>query len=502
MNESTRTTDTRPVPTHTAPQPGPAPLDPRRWWMLGAVGVAQLMVSLDATVMNVALPSVQQELGFSDGLRSWILTSYTLAFGSLLLIGGRLADRFGRRRMILFGLIGFGLVSIVGGFALDFGMLTATRAAQGVFAAALVPGALALVTTTFPSGPERARAFGVYGAISVAGGALGLVIGGALTEFFSWRSTMFVNVLFAIPAAIAVFILVKPDRATRRMPLDWFGTLAVSAGLFALVYGFTNAGEDSWTSPLTVTLLIGGVALLTVFVFWQTRSQNPLLPLRVFADRDRAAGLISMFAGIAGMLAVIMLCVFYVQEVLGWTALQTGIAFLPQPVITMVVGVLVGPRLIRQFGPKIIAPVGLLLAAVAILMLTSLDGTSNYAVDILPTLVILGVGLGLFFPLATGLATRGLRVEDAGVGSALVSTVQQVGGSIGIAVINTITATSAVHFAETHAPTATLARDAMVHGDVSGLRVAAFVFIGGAIVAALAIRGRGAPVLEPRRSEV
>ncbi|MCI2421337.1 MFS transporter [Saccharopolyspora sp. K220] len=467
-----------------------SPRSTRRWWMLATIGVAQLMVSLDSTIMNVALPSIQDDLGFSDGVRSWILTAYALAFGSLLLGGGRLADRFGRRRVFFVGLIGFAVVSAIRGVAVDFGMLVAARAAQGVFAALLTPATLALVTTNFPHGPDRARAFGIYGAISGAGGAIGLVVGGALTEYLSWRPTMFVNVFFAIPAVIAAFMLIAADEDSRRVRLDPFGTLTVSLGLFALVYGLTNAGHDGLTAPLTIVLLASGVVLLVAFGLWQARASAPLLPLRVLVDRDRAGGLIVLFIGIAGLLAVILLSVYYVQGVLGWSVVRTGIAFLPEPAAMVLAGVFVGPRLVRRLGAKVVVPVGLVVAAAGILLLTRLDGTSDYAYDILPTLVLLGLGLGLSLPVAIGLATRGLRNDDAGVGSALVGTVQQVGGSIGVAVINAIATSGAAAYFATATTSRTAPIDAIVYGDVRAFAVVVALLVAAALVAGLLLRRR------------
>jgi EmrB/QacA subfamily drug resistance transporter len=467
-----------------------APAGNRRWWVLAALGLAQLMTTLDATVMNIALPTAQAELEFSDANRAWILTAYTLAFGSLLLVSGRLADRFGRRSVLVIGLAGFAIVSAIGGAAVSFEMLVAARAAQGVFAALLAPAALALVTSTFPSGRDRGRAFGIFAAISVAGSTIGLVLGGVLVEFLSWRWTMFINIAFAIPAIIGALLLLPQAAGNRAVRIDAASTITVTLGLLGLVYGFTNAGEDSWSAPLTIASLVLGTAFILVFFLLQPRIANPLLPLRVLRDRDRAGGLLAMLVGFAGLLAVIFFSVYYVQGVLGWTAIQTGVAFLPQPLMLVIGGVFLGPRLNRRFGAKVVIPAGLLIAAVGVLLLLSLDGTSEYGPDILPTLLLLGLGLGLCFPIATGLSTRGLESEDTGVGSALVGTVQQVGGSVGLAVLNTVATTATAAYLAGRAPTAQVTVHAVVDGYDVAYGGAAALFIAAAITAAIVLRRR------------
>jgi EmrB/QacA subfamily drug resistance transporter len=461
--------------------------------VLTALGLAQLMTTLDATVMNIALPSAQGELGFSDGSRTWLLTAYTLAFGSLLLVSGRLADRFGRHRLLVTGLIGFAVVSAIGGAATSFEILVAARAAQGAFAALLAPAALALVTSTFPSGSDRARAFGIFVAISVAGSTIGLVLGGVLTEYLSWRWTMFINIAFAIPAVVGALLLIPRTRGNDSIRIDLPSTSTITLGLSGLVYGFTNAGEDSWTAPSTVVALVLGTLSIVVFFALQARTANPLLPMRVLRDRDQAGGLIAMLVGFAGLLAVIFLSVYYVQGVLGWTAIQTGLAFLPQPLVLVVGGVLLGPRLNGRFGAKVVVPAGLFIAAVGVALLLRLDGASQYTLDILPTLLLLGLGLGLCFPIATGLATHRLRADDTGVGSALVGTVQQVGGSLGLAALNTVATTATTAYLLGHAATELLPTQAVLHGYITAYAWAAALFVVAGITAAIILRRRTPP---------
>lgn len=457
----------------------------RRWWLLAGLGLAQIMITLDATIMNIALPSAQAELGFSDADRSWVLTAFTVAFASLLLLSGRLADRLGRRNILIIGLIGFAVASAIGGAAPTFAVLITARAIQGLFAALLAPAALAMVTTTFPSGPDRARAFGIFGAISVAGASVGLILGGVLTEFASWRWAMYINILFAIPA-IVFAVLLAPRLRTGTARIDLPSTVTVSAGLLGVVYGLTNAGDDQWSSFWTIAPLVAGIALIALFVFLQTRVASPLLPLRVLADRDRIGGLVGIFVGTASLFGVVLFGAYYLQGVLGWSALQTGLAFLPQPVGLIVAGVILGPRLNRRFGPKVLLPTGLALAAIATLWLTRLGPTMNYAVDLLPALAVLGFGLGLFFPISTGLSIRGLFPEDAGVGSALVGTFQQVGGSIGVAVLNAIAASATAVYLANHQLSAPAS--AAVHGYTTAYWVAAGIFVVAALSCGLLLR--------------
>ncbi|MFJ5263357.1 MFS transporter [Streptomyces sp. NPDC088387] len=466
---------------------GVATAPARRWWLLAGLGLAQIMITLDATIMNIALPSAQADLGFSAASRSWVLTAYTVAFAGLLLLSGRLADRIGRRNVLIIGLVGFMVASAVGGAAPSFGVLIVARAVQGVFAALLAPAALAMVTTTFPGGPDRARAFGIFGAIGVAGASVGLVLGGVLTEYLSWRWAMYINILFAIPAILFAVLLAPRERSgSARISLP--STLTVSAGLVGVVYGFTNAGEHHWGDFWTVAPLVAGAVLLALFAVLQTRVVHPLLPLRVLNDRDRVGGLVGIFVGTASLFGVVLFSAYYLQGVLGWSALKTGLAFLPQPVALITAGVVLGPRLNRRFGPKVLMPTGLVLATLAVLWLTRLDPTSTYAADMLPAIVVLGFGLGLFFPISTALSTRGLLPEDAGVGSALVGTFQQVGGSIGVAVLNAVAASATAGYLTAHRPTAALPAEAAVHGYTTAFWISTAIFAVAALATAVLLR--------------
>lgn len=461
----------------------------RRWWILATIAIAQLMVALDSTVMNVALPSVQGELGFTDGARPWIITAYTLAFGSLLLLSGRLADRFGRKNIFIIGLIGFAIASGVGGAAGSFGMLVASRAVQGGFAALLAPAALSLLTTTFAAGRERARAFGIYAALGISGSAIGLLLGGVLTEYLSWRWTMYINVFFALIAVAGAFVFLRSSHQVRASArIDVPGAVLVSAGLFGIVFGISNAAEDGWDSPLTYGFLAAGVAIIVVFVAMQSRLVSPLLPLRVVLDRVRGAGLLGMFFAAAGMFSVVFFTVFYVQGILGYTALQSGIAFLPLPVTLILTAVVIGPRLGRRFGPRLLVPIGLTISGISVLLMTRIGLEDDYVVYLLPTLVLLGLGNGLAFPPSTSNSTFGVQPQDAGVASALVNTTQQVGGSIAVAALNTVATTAATAFLVGKAVTPSIGADAAVHGFVIGYWWAGALFFVGAIVTAVLYR--------------
>src|ERR1700746_2938437 len=303
--------------------------DRRRWLILGVIGLAQLMVILDLTVMSVALPSAQRALGFTTVDRQWVVTAYTLAFGSLLLLGGRLADLLGRKVTFLAGLVGFAGASAIGGASVNFAMLIIARACQGAFAALLVPAGVSLLTTTFPEPKDRSKAFAVYGAIAGAGGAIGLLLGGALTEYLSWRWTLYVNLIFA-GVAFAGGARLRTRQSSRGKPrLDIPGVLLVSGALFCLVYGFSNAAAHSWATPSTYGFIAAGVMLLVVFAAWQTRAAHPLLPPRVVLDRNRGGAYLSFFIAAAGLFGIFLFLTYYLQQTLGYSPLLTGVAFLP-----------------------------------------------------------------------------------------------------------------------------------------------------------------------------
>ena len=496
------------TPALTAPNGSHAPeVNPhhaRRWLILIVLGLAQLMVALDATVVNIALPTAQHDLGFSDGSRQWIVTAYALAFGSLLLIGGRLSDLFGRKWTFLVGLLGFAIASAVGGAAVNFGMLVAARAVQGGFAALLAPAGLSLLTTTFTEAKERGKAFGIYGAIAGAGASLGLILGGFLTEFASWRWTMFVNLIFAGVTLVGGFMLLHHSRDAVRPKLDVPGTLVVSAGLFSLVYGFSHAESAGWADSLTVTFLVAAAVLLTAFVVLQRRVSNPLLPLRILLDRNRGGAFLAMFAAAAGMFGIFLFLTYYLQLILGYSALRTGVAFLPMTGTLIVTASVASAALAPKVSPRLMIPSGMLIAAVGMAMLTQIGLTTSYASHVLPGTLLLGLGLGLVFAPAFSIATLGVRAEDSGVASAAVNTMQQVGGSIGTALLNTLAATAAAGYVSSHlghAPTALLQAGAQLHSFTVTFWVSAAIFAVGGVLVGLILRP-GVPQFDSAESAV
>lgn len=464
----------------------------RRWLTLVIVGLAQLMVVLDATIVNIALPAAQADLEFSNGDRQWVITAYSLAFGSLLLLGGRLSDLIGRKLTFVVGLIGFAVASAWAGAAPDFATLVAARALQGAFGALLAPTALAVLTTTFTVPKERARAFGVFGAIAGAGGAVGLLLGGVLTEKLDWRWNLYINVVIAAVAVIGVLVFVpRIERHGPRPRLDVPGTLLVSACLFGVVFGFANAETDGWESPLAWGTLIAAAVLLGGFVAWQSRAAHPLLPLQVLRDRNRAAAYISILVAGAGMFGIFLFVTYFLQVSLAFSPIQTGLAFLPMIMMLVLAAQLSTNIFLPRFGPKIMVTIGMTLGVLGMLLLTRLDLDSSYVANVLPALVVMGTAMGTIMPGSMQTATLGVDRHFAGVASALVNTSQQVGGSMGTAMLNTIAAAAATDYIAAHAPaspeviaSAAVASYSTVYWWATG------IFAVGAVVAGLLFRTR------------
>jgi len=481
--------------------------DNRRWLTLVVVGLAQLMVVLDATVVNIALPSAQADLGFSDGDRQWIITAYSLAFASLLLLGGRISDLIGRKRSFIIGLVGFAIASALGGAAGSFELLVGARALQGVFGALLAPTALAVLTTTFTIPKERARAFGVFGAIAGAGGAIGLLLGGVLTESLDWRWNLYINVAIAAVALVGALVFVpNVVRTGPRPKLDVPGTVLVSGALFGLVYGFSNAEAEGWDSPLTWGFLAAAVVLLVAFVAWQRRAAHPLLPLSIVLDRNRGAAYSSVLIAGAGMFGIFLFVTYYMQATLGYSPIQTGVSFLPMIGMLVLAAQLGTNFLVPRFGPKVLVPTGMVLGVIAMLLLTRLDADSSYAPDVLIPLMIMGFAMGTIMPASMQTATLGVDRQFAGVASAMVNTSQQVGGSIGTALLNTLAATAATDYLATHAASATIAGDAAIASYSTAYLWGAGFFAVGAVMSALLFRRKSqglslshtvAPAAEP-----
>ena len=481
----------------TQPGASPGPRDPqdhptapadRRWMILVVVAIAQLMVVLDSTIVNIALPSAQHALGFANSDRQWVVTGYALAFGSLLLVGGRLGDMYSRKWVFITGLIGFAVASAIGGAAVSFVMLVAARALQGAFGAILAPSALGTLVSTFRDPRERGRAFAVFGSVAVGGGAVGLILGGVLTQYLSWRYTLFVNLIFAAIAVAGALAYIRSSRPATPPRMDWPGAVLACAGLFLIVFGFSRAETAGWTAALTLGSLILGAVLLTAFVVAEQRSSHPLLPMRVILDRTRGGSYVAV--GITGisLFAIFLFLTFYMQQVKGYSPLTTGLLFLP-----LVAGILVASTLysaLPPIAPRLLVTVGMLLGAGGTAYLAQLTVTSSYLAGVLPPLIIMGLGFGLIFASAVNSATAGVPVQDSGVASALVNTMQQVGGSIGISVLSTITASATTSYLIGHHTGPQAQAVAATHGYTLAFAISAALLGLGAILAILMLPSR------------
>jgi EmrB/QacA subfamily drug resistance transporter len=472
------------------PAPPPDKHHAKRWWILAVIGLAQLMIVLDVTIVNIALPDAQKALGFSNGDRQWIVTAYSLAFGSLLLLFGRVSDVIGRRAMFLIGLVGFAGASALGGAAPNFEVLVLARALQGVAGAMLAPAALSLLSTTFTEAKERATAFAVFGGIAGSGAAIGMLLGGVLTEYLNWRWTLFVNVGISVVAIAGAFSLIpRHPREADRPSLDIPGTLLVSAGLFGIVYGFANAESHAWSAPSTWGFLAGGVALLAVFTWWQTRTAHPLLPLRVILERNRGGSYLAMFLTGIGMFGVFLFLNYYLQQILRYTPVMTGVAFLPMVAILMLTATISTTLLYPRIGAKILVFLGMLMAGGGMVWLTGISATSSYAANILGPLLVVGVGMGMIFAPAMNAATSGVEAHDAGVASATVNTAQQIGGSIGTALLNSLATTAfAGYLVGKNAASPLVQANAAIHSYTVAFWWAAAIFGAGAIICGLILK--------------
>jgi EmrB/QacA subfamily drug resistance transporter len=470
----------------------------RRWWILAIVSTAQLMIVLDSTVMNIALPSAQRDLGFSTDVRQWIVTAYALAFGSLLLLGGRLSDLFGRKITFLIGVAGFAVASAFGGAAVNFEMLVAARALQGMFGALLAPSALSLLTTTFGDSKDRGKAFGVFGAIVGAGAAIGLLLGGLLTEYLDWRWCLYVNLFFAVFVLAGGAALLAAGRADERPRMDLPGALTSVGGLFCVVYGLSNAETHAWRAPSTWGYLAAGAVLLAGFVMLEARSTHPLLPLRIVADRNRGGSYLAVFITGAGMFGVFLFLTYYMQNLRGYSPVKTGLAFLPMVAAIMITAQVSNITLLPRIGPKIPVAAGMILGAAGMAWLTGIGLHSSYTANVLPQLIIVGLGMGLIMAPAMNVATDRVEAGDAGVASAMVNTGQQVGGSIGTALLSSLAASAVTDYLKGKQPTALVTAEAALHSYTTAFWWSAGIFAVGAVVCGLLLR-RG--VLAPQPDE-
>jgi EmrB/QacA subfamily drug resistance transporter len=454
--------------------------DPRRWVALAFIALAQLMIALDATIVSIALPSAQSALGASDADRQWVVTAYTLAFGGLLLLGGRIADYVGRKRAFMIGLAGFALASVASGAAPDFAVLIAARAAQGAFAALLAPTALSLLATSFTEPRERATAFAVYGSIAGGGAAVGMLLGGALTQYLSWRWCLYVNLPIAIAAAAGGWTVLQSSQSRGRPAFDLPGVLLVGVGLISLVYGCTEAVRSGWTSAKVIGLLGASAALLVLFVVREARTPNPLLPLRILADRNRGGAYLAVGLALAGMFGAYLFLTYDFQVVLRYTPLQAGVAFLPITVASQTGSWLIARRLMPLVPARALMAPGALVAAAGLALLTQLHGDSSFVAVVLPAEVLLGLGLSTAMVPAFSTATHGVDQREAGVASATVNAAQQVGASLGVAVLNTIAAAATAGYGGPRA-------EAVLHGFAQATAWGAGIMVLSAVAAAALI---------------
>ncbi|MFC0600354.1 MFS transporter [Streptomyces palmae] len=444
-------------------------VDPRRWKALVFIALAQLMVVLDATIVNIALPHAQEALDISEGNKQWVITAYALAFGGLLLFGGRLADLLGRKKTFVIGLIGFAAASAFGGAAVNAPMLLAARALQGVFGALLAPSALSLLAVTFTEVKERAKAFGIFGAIAGGGGAVGLILGGVLTQYMNWRWTFFVNIPIAVIATVgAIAYIHEPEGSRNPAKLDIPGVILATTGLVSLVYGFTRAESEGWKATSTLVLFAAAAVLLIAFVVVEGKVRAPLLPLRVVTDRNRAGVYASLGMAVIGMFGLFLFLTYYLQIVKGYSPVKTGLAFLPM-IAGMITGsTQIGTRLMNRVPARLLMGPGFAVAAIGMLLLTQIDLNTSYAALILPGFLLMGLGMGTAFMPGMSLATYGVQPQDAGVASAMINTSQQVGGAIGTALLNTIAASATTSYGKSHLAEARnlehLKLESMVHG--------------------------------------
>jgi EmrB/QacA subfamily drug resistance transporter len=473
------------TPITTNPKTISTPLARNLDVALAVIAAAQLMVVLDATIVNIALPSIQRALNFSPTSLEWVVNAYSLTFGGLLLLGGRAGDLFGRRRMFVTGVVLFTLGSFAGGFATSDVWLIVARAAQGIGAAIIAPTALSLIADSFIEGPARNRALGVYGAVAGAGGAAGLLLGGVLTNYFSWRWVLFVNVPIGIVlAVVAPRVVARSERQDGHLDLP--GAVTVTAGMVSLVYGLNHAATYGWTDDLTLGALGVAAVLLLAFVGIELRSQHPLMPFGIFARRNRdGAYALSLAIGVA-IFGVFFFLTQFVQNILGFTPLEAGVAFVPMT-FTIVVIAQVVARLVGRFGPRPFVTAGPLFVAGGLFWLAQINAHTSYVPGLVGPMIVLAIGLGLTFVPLTLMAVSGARPSESGLASALLNVGQQIGGSIGIGLLGTVAATTTRnqlaggHVALNQATTA---------GYAAGFTIASGIALLAFVIALVVIRSR------------
>ena len=482
--------------TESLPEAAAGAQDRRRWIVLALIVVAQFMVVLDVAIVNVALPSIKVDLHFSQESLQWVITAYSILFGGVLMLGGRLADLLGRRRLFMIGLALFTVSSLLDGLAWSEGSLIAFRSLQGLGAALLSPAALSILTTTFAEGRERNLALGIWGAVSGSGAAAGVLLGGALTSAFSWSWIFFINVPVGVAAIALTPTLMRESRAAlSHRHFDLAGAGSITGGLMLLVYAMTRAAQHGWATAESIVLLAASAGLIATFFVIEARSPAPLLPLRIFRLRTLSGSNVAGILMGGAIFAQFFLLTLYMQEVLHYSALHTGLAYIALT-LTIIAFSALAQALVTRVGVRLVLPAGLALSAIALVLYARLPVHGSYFSDLFPAFLISGLGLALaFVPMSIG-ALTGVRSSDAGVASGLINTTQQVGGAIGVAVVTTIATTLTAHYVTAHPGTSPLAGAALVHGFQAAFYVLAAIAATGAVLAAILLESK------PAQSEV
>jgi EmrB/QacA subfamily drug resistance transporter len=466
--------------------------DSRKWLALAVIVVAQFMVVLDISIVNVALPSIKTDLHFSQESLQWVITAYSIFFGGFLLLGGRLADLLGRRRLFTAGVLLFTLSSLLDGLSWSEGSLIAFRGLQGLGAAMMSPAALSILTTTFEEGSERNKALGIWGAVAGSGGAVGVLLGGVLTSAFSWPWIFYVNVPVGVAVIAASPLLLRESRAD--LPdryFDFAGAATITGGLMLLVYGMTRAAQHGWGTAETIGVLAGSAALIASFFVIESRTKAPLLPLRIFRLRTLTGSNVSALIATGSVFSQFFLLTLYMQQVLHYSALKTGVAYISLTVTTIALSA-VSQGLVTRLGVRRVLPVGMALSTVALLLFAQLPVHGHYFWDLFPGFVVSGLGLALvFIPVSIG-ALTGVRPTDAGIASGLISTSQQIGGAIGVAAATTIATTFTSHYVRAHAGIAPFSGPALTHGFEIAFYALAGTAAAGAVIAAVLLEPRPA----------
>ena len=464
--------------------------DQRRWIALGLLSVSQFMVVLDASITNVALPTIGRALSFSQQDLSWIINAYVLTFGGFLLLGGRLADLLGRRRVFMVGLILFAIASLTGGFARTESWLIASRAVQGLGAAVLSPAALSIVTTTFRDGAERNRALGIWGATVGSGGAAGVLLGGVLTQYVGWQWVLWVNVPIGIAAAVIAPALIRESRAASvTRSFDLVGAVSITGGLSLLVYAFVNASQAGWRSTQTLALLASAVVLIAGFVAAEMRSRSPLVPFSIFRNRTlTGANVVGLLTG-ASLFSMFFFITLYMQQVLGYSAIRTGLSYLPLA-IAIVASSGISSQLVTRMGYKPVLAAGMGMTAGALVWFGHVSVGGGYASDVLGPSLLAGVGLGFAFVPQTIAAMSGVADREAGLASGLINSSQQIGGALGVSILATIATSRTNDLLGSAGNGAAAVANALTQGFQSAFVGGAAIAIAGLVATATLIRSR------------